>query len=117
MAVAYQESGWQRSIESHKGAIGIGQLLPGTATWIAEDLIGIADLDPYDADDNIRMSARFLLWLIGYLGDERQALGGYYQGPTSVRTRGFYDQTHLYVASCRRRPLALPTELTACHKS
>ena len=46
MALAYQESGWQAGVVSHKGAIGVGQLLPSTATWVATDLIGQPDLDP-----------------------------------------------------------------------
>ena len=99
MAVAYQESGWQTSVVSNKGAIGVGQILPGTATWIANDLIGIPELDPRVADDNIRMSARFLLWLIGHMGDEPSALAGYYQGPTSVKVRGQYEDTKAYVAA------------------
>lgn len=99
MAIAYQESGWQAEVVSNKGAIGIGQLLPATASWVAEDLIGQPDLDPYDPDDNIRMSSRFLLWLTGFLGSEHQAVAGYYQGPTSVATRGLFQQTQAYVAS------------------
>ncbi len=97
MAVAYQESGWQRTVVSNKGAIGIGQLLPATAEWIATDLVGIPELDPNVADDNIRMSTRFLLWLLGYLGSEREALAGYYQGPTSLVLRGMYGETVVYV--------------------
>ena len=99
MALAYQESGWQASVVSSKGAIGIGQLLPATAEWVAEDLIGIPSLDPYNPDDNIRMSARFLLWLIGYLGSEDAALAGYYQGPGSVTIRGLYQETQTYIAN------------------
>ncbi|MEL7209401.1 MAG: LysM peptidoglycan-binding domain-containing protein [Actinomycetota bacterium] len=99
MAVAYQESGWQAGVISNKGAIGVGQILPGTATWIANDLIGEPGLDAYDPDDNIRMSARFILWLQGFHGDEATALAGYYQGPTSVRARGNFPQTDVYVAS------------------
>jgi len=99
MALAYQESGWQTSVVSNKGAIGIGQLLPATADWVAEDLIGIPSLDPYNPDDNIRMSARFLLWLTGYLGGEDAALAGYYQGPGSVTIKGLYKQTQAYVAN------------------
>lgn len=99
MAVAYQESGWQAAVISNKDAIGVGQILPGTATWIAEDLIGIPDLDPYKPDDNIRMSARFILWLQAFHGDDATALAGYYQGPTSVAARGNFPQTDVYVAS------------------
>lgn len=99
MAIAYQESGWQTDVVSNKGAIGIGQLLPTTATWIATDLVGVPSLDPTNADDNIRMSARFLLWLIGFHGNEGLALAGYYQGPNSVVALGLFPQTQAYVAS------------------
>lgn len=99
MAVAYQESGWQASVVSSAGAIGIGQLMPTTAEWVAEDLIGIPGLDPYDPDDNIRMSTRFLLWLIGYLGSESAAIAGYYQGPTSLTIKGIYAETQAYAAN------------------
>lgn len=98
MAIAYRESGWQNDVVSPKGAVGIGQLMPTTSTWIADHLIG-EDLDPRVADDNIRMSARFLDWLIGYMGNEEAAVAGYYQGPGSVRALGYYDDTEAYLAN------------------
>jgi len=96
MAISYRESGWQTSVVSPKGAVGVGQLMPRTSEWVAESLIG-ADLDPWNPDDNIRMSARFMDWLIGYMGSEDQAIAAYYQGPGSVRAIGFYDDTKAYV--------------------
>ena len=99
MAIAYQESGWQDSVVSNKGAVGIGQLLPGTSTWIARDLIGIPNLDPYNTDHNIRMSARFIDWLMGYMGGETTAIAAYYQGPGSVRINGLYGVTETYLAN------------------
>lgn len=96
MAVAYRESGWQTDVVSHKGAVGVGQLMPNTSAWVARDLIK-ADLDPTVADDNIRMSARLLQWLIGFMGSEERALAGYYQGPGSVAARGLFDDTQEYL--------------------
>lgn len=97
MAVAYRESGWQQNVISPKGAIGVGQILPRTAEWLANDLIQIPELSPNVADDNIRMSARFLAWLVGYMGSVDAAVAGYYQGPTSVNNRGLYDDTKAYI--------------------
>ncbi|MDH4075637.1 MAG: LysM peptidoglycan-binding domain-containing protein [Acidimicrobiia bacterium] len=97
MAVCYQESGWQAGIVSNKGAVGVGQLLPPTAAWVARDLIGQPGLDLNNPDDNIRVSARFLRWLLGYHGDENLAIAGYYQGPTSVANRGLFPETEAYV--------------------
>jgi LysM repeat protein len=99
MAVAYQESGWQAAVVSHKDAVGVGQLMPATSTWVANELIGIPELDPTVPDDNIRMSARFLAWLIGYTGGESEALAAYYQGPTSVAVNGWFEDTEAYVAN------------------
>ena len=98
MAIAYRESGWQRSVVSPKGAIGVGQLMPATAKWLADELIGLP-LDPTVPDDNIRMSARMLHWLMGYMGGENAAIAAYYQGPGSVRSRGYYDDTKAYVTN------------------
>ena len=108
MAVAYRESGWQSDVVSVKGAVGVGQLMPTTSAWLARDLIGV-DLDPRDPDDNIRMSARFLRWVIGYMGSEEAAIAGYYQGPGSVGSRGYYDDTKAYIFNIEQiRPLFRP---------
>jgi hypothetical protein len=69
-----------------------------SSAWISQQLIGV-DLDPTVADDNIRMSARFLAWLIGYMGGEEAAVAGYYQGPNSVRAIGYYDDTKAYLTN------------------
>ena len=96
MAMAYRESGWQTSVVSNKGAVGVGQLMPATSAWIANTLIK-ADLDPNDPDDNIRMSARLMQWLIGYTGSEEAAIAAYYQGQGSVAARGLFDDTRAYI--------------------
>ena len=96
-ALAWMESGWQANVVSPSGAIGIGQLLPGTAAFVAGTLIGVP-LDPYVASDNIRMSARYLAQLLSLTnGDVNMALAGYYQGLTSVRRDGMKATTAAYV--------------------
>lgn len=99
MAVAWQESGWNNEAVSFKGAVGIGQIMPATGDWVAADLIGRPELDTTIAEDNIRISARYLRWLLDYLGDEDLALAGYYQGPGAVRSGIMYDDTVQYVAN------------------
>lgn len=97
-ALSWVESGWQRTIVSRTGAIGIGQLEPATVDHVRA-LIGIK-LDPTNADDNIRMSARFLRFLLdGTGGDPSQALAAYYQGLRSVRTGQILAETKQYVAT------------------
>ena len=97
MAMTWLESGWQNDVVSSAGAIGIGQLMPDTVTWLQDIVIG-ERLDPYDPDDNIRMSARYLRWLLDRTeGDAATALAGYYQGLGAVRTSGVFPSTRVYV--------------------
>jgi murein DD-endopeptidase MepM/ murein hydrolase activator NlpD len=98
-ALAWLESGWQRTVVSSTGAVGIGQLQPATVDHVRL-LIGIKALDPYNADDNIRMSARFLRFLLDRTGgDTSTALAAYYQGLRSVTTGPILVETKQYVAA------------------
>ena len=98
MAMTWLESGWQNDVVSPVGAIGIGQLMPDTVSWLQDIVIG-EPLDPHDRDDNIRMSARYLRWLLDRTGgDSATALAGYYQGLGAVRTSGVFPSTRVYVA-------------------
>lgn len=96
-AVAWQESGWQQSVVSSTGAIGVGQIEPYTATFISS-VAGIA-LDPHSVSDNIRMSAAFLAYLSHVEGNNRCAtIAAYYEGPLMLQTRGVLPDTQQYVA-------------------
>jgi N-acetylmuramoyl-L-alanine amidase len=98
MATTWLESGWQNDVVSSVGAMGIGQLMPATVEFVRRDLIGVPSLDPRVPADNIRMSARYLRWLLSRTnGDVRTALAGYYQGPRSVQIHGPYPGTVRYV--------------------
>ena len=98
MAMTWLESGWQNDVVSPVGAVGIGQLMPDTVSWLQDIVIG-EPLDPDDPDDNIRMSARYLRWLLDRTGgDPATALAGYYQGLGAVRTSGVFPSTRVYVA-------------------
>lgn len=95
-AMTWLESGWQQGVVSSTGAIGVGQLMPDTVDFVSV-LIGHR-LNPWNVNDNIRMSARYLRWLLDATkGDAAQALGAYYQGLMALRSRGMYDETLLYV--------------------
>ncbi len=99
MAMTWLESGWQDDVVSSAGAMGIGQIMPDTVTWMEDVLIGVP-LDPFDANDSIRMSARYLRWLLDRTdGDAATALAGYYQGLGAVQTSGIFPSTRAYVAN------------------
>lgn len=74
------ESAYNVNARSHVGAIGLGQLMPGTA----EDL----GVDPFDWRANLDGSARYLIAQLETFGDARLALAAYNAGPDAVRQYG-----------------------------
>lgn len=96
-ALTWWESGWNNNAISSAGAIGIGQLLPSTADFVADVLIR-ENLNPYVVDDNIRMTARFVRYLLDETdNDRRLTLASYYQGLFAVRKYGIYNISIPYV--------------------
>jgi soluble lytic murein transglycosylase-like protein len=87
-----QESGWKAAALSHKGAIGLAQLMPGTA----------ADLrvDPHDPKQNLEGGARYLALQFREFGSWRLALAAYNAGPGAVKKYGDvppFEETTNYV--------------------
>jgi murein DD-endopeptidase MepM/ murein hydrolase activator NlpD len=98
-AIAWQESGWQQGVVSSTGAIGAGQIMPGTANFIQDTLIG-EPLDINSISDNIRMSAAFLAYLAGVEGNNPcLTIAAYYEGPYNLGRYGVFQETDAYVAS------------------
>jgi len=89
------ESGWQNSVVSSVGAMGIGQLMPDTVVFV-ERMLG-EDLDPGDPEDNIRMSARFLAYLLEETGSAELAIAAYQQGLGALQREGTYPHVEPYV--------------------
>jgi soluble lytic murein transglycosylase len=82
-AVVYTESRFRPEVRSHRGAYGLMQLLPQTATFIRERS-GIEG-DYRDPRVNLRMGAWYLSYLEDrYLGDERLMLAAYNSGEGQV---------------------------------
>jgi hypothetical protein len=91
------ESAFKPDARSSVGAIGLGQLMPGTA-----DLLGV---DPHDPEDNLRGSARYLLAQLEDFGAADLALAAYNAGPEAVRDYGGippYAETEGHVAKVLR---------------
>jgi soluble lytic murein transglycosylase-like protein len=98
MALGWRESEWEQGRVSNAGAVGIGQLLPANAAFVASSLLHEPRLDPRRAADNIRLTAGYLRSLIDELGrNERLGVGAYLQGSTSVRAQGLAPETVAYV--------------------
>jgi soluble lytic murein transglycosylase-like protein len=96
-ALAWMESGWQNSVVSPVAALGIGQLTPDTVKFVSGDLLK-TKLDPKNPEHNIRMSSRFLRYLLDQTGgDTRLALAAYYQGLGSLKRQGPLKVSQAYV--------------------
>ncbi len=93
-AIIHAESAFNPMAISSKGAQGLMQLMPGTAT----DL-GVTDA--FDAAQNIRGGAQYLAQMLSdFNGDERLAAAAYNAGPGAVRKYADvppYAETQVYV--------------------
>jgi LysM repeat protein len=99
LAVAWQESGWQASVVSWAGAVGVMQLTPATADWVGASMLG-RHVNLYDARSNVRAGICLLRhYLIRYHGNRALVLAAYYQGQTAADRYGVYPMTRSYVAS------------------
>jgi N-acetylmuramoyl-L-alanine amidase len=102
MALAWQESGWQRNLVSSTRAVGVMQLMPDTVEFVSTQLLRTAPLNPYDPVANIRMGTRFLRYLLDANGGNvDRALASYYQGLRSVREIGPLEETRRFVANVK----------------
>jgi LysM repeat protein len=98
-AVATVESAWQQGAVSPAGAVGVMQVMPGTAEYM-ETVVFQQDLnEDISVQDNIRMGVKLLQVLIESTGTERDAVAAYYQGLTPTQAGVYYPDTQGYVAS------------------
>jgi len=97
-ALAWLESGWQQHAVSPAGAIGFMQLMPVTAQWLEQSVIG-ADLhEDVSVYDNVKMGTRYLRLLLDATGgDKDKALASYYQGYGATMSGVMYEETKRYV--------------------
>ena len=94
-AVIVVESGFDSRAVSSKGAVGLMQLMPGTAARYGA-------LDPYDPRQNVRAGAHYLRYLLDRFGQNLQlALAAYNAGEDAVERNGWrvppYEETRAYV--------------------
>jgi soluble lytic murein transglycosylase-like protein len=98
-AVVWQESRWHANARSPAGAIGLAQLMPGTARNLG--------IDATDPMANLEGGARYLrLQLDRFHGDLEKALAAYNAGPRRVeRANGIpaIRETQVYVAAVMNR--------------
>lgn len=92
LRLVQQESGWNARAVSRAGALGLAQLMPGTARLLR--------VDPRDPRQNLDGGARYLRMQYEAFGDWRLALAAYNAGPGAVtKYKGIppYAETRHYV--------------------
>jgi len=97
-AVVRAESDYDPTCRSHAGAMGLMQLMPGTAQ-------GLGVTDPWDPTQNVQGGARYLREQLDRFGDVTLALAAYNAGPGAVQRHGGvppYDETQTYVRRVQR---------------
>ncbi len=101
LAVAWQESGWRQGVVSHAGAVGVMQLMPATAVWVGDAMLG-TPVEIGDMRQNVRAGVRLLAHYLDYYhGDGDRVLAAYYQGQWAVDHYGIYAVSRPYISSIR----------------
>jgi hypothetical protein len=99
LALVYQESRFNPCAKSSAGALGLAQLMPGTARDLG--------VNPYDIEQNLRGGARFYRQQLDYFGGNISlALAAYNSGPGNVQKYGGippFRETQSYVAAIANR--------------
>jgi hypothetical protein len=92
MSLISHESGWNPNAVSPAGAIGLGQLMPGTAQGLG--------VNPHNPIQNLKGAAKYLRSQYDAFGSWRLALAGYNAGGGAVKKYGGippYPETQAYV--------------------
>lgn len=80
LRLVQQESGWNAGAVSNKGAKGLAQLMPDTASFLGVDID-----NPHQ---NLEGGARYLKMMYSKFGNWRLALAAYNAGPGAVEKHG-----------------------------
>ena len=84
-SIINSESSFNKDAVSHKGAIGLMQVMPSTASMVAKQL-KLSEYDLFDEQTNIKIGTYYLSTLLSYFGNLSVAICAYNAGPTRVKS-------------------------------
>lgn len=86
LAIIQTESSFRTQIVSHKGAVGLMQVMPGTAKYLAKKtgIFTVTDSTLYKPDENVRIGSLYLAYLLIKFKDVKKAIAAYNMGPTNL---------------------------------
>jgi soluble lytic murein transglycosylase-like protein len=100
LAIIRAESDFNPRAVSHKGAVGLMQLMPSTARWMAP---GVSRDELFDPAVNVEIGARYLRYLANrYHGDARKILIAWNAGPGRLDRGHIPKETKVFVERVRR---------------
>jgi soluble lytic murein transglycosylase-like protein len=115
VAIVTVESAWRTQAVSHAGAIGLGQLMPGTAAELG--------VNPHDPSQNLEGAAEYLGGLLRKFGSNYELVfAAYNAGPEAVASYGGippFDETQRYVVKVLKtlgylqRTVHIPADVAA----
>lgn len=94
LAIMRQESGFRATVKSYAGALGLMQLMPGTARYTAKVFVeddGYRAKQIFEPETNIKLGSMYIRMHTAYAADQIPlALAGYNAGPAPLK-RWFED--------------------------
>jgi soluble lytic murein transglycosylase-like protein len=96
-SIAWVESGFDQGVQSHAGAVGVMQLMPGTMEWLETDIFHQELNEDVSAYDNIKAGVYLLGFLQRQTGSQELAVAAYYQGLGATQQSVIYNETRRYV--------------------
>lgn len=88
LGLAMMESGWNNTVVSSAGALGLFQVLPATGEWAGTYLLNRA-VDLRDPADNVAVGMAYLDYLYDrFDGNAELAVAAYFEGPRRTEAAG-----------------------------
>ncbi len=84
-SIINSESSFKKDVVSNKGAVGLMQVMPSTASMVAKQL-KLSEYDLFDEETNIKIGTYYLSTLLSCFDNMEVAICAYNAGPSRVKS-------------------------------